>query len=585
VADPTQDCKIFDGWTVTADCASEWTGTMPACDVSLTSSFTDDPACTEYTLTVVNGTGSIDATEGTETPISANTAPEGETFDTWTGDVEYVTDVNAESTTVTMPAQAVNVTATYKPIEGEGTTITIRARLLQNGPDEIELLLDDTSVKTWTVSSTSYSDFTHEVTGTHNVKVYFQDNAGNNPDVAIDYIQVGSTVYQAEDQATNTAVWQGQCGGSYSEQMHCPGYIDFGTINFGNNVPEYTLTVDGTVQGSYTEGATVTVTDPTQDCKIFDGWDVAASCISSWNGTMPACNVSLTSTFVDDPACNTDYVLNVESGSGSGIYSENQVVEITANAVSGQAFTSWTGDIGYLDDANDATTSVTMAAQSISVTATYTIDDPGNNTLPLTLQAEDGTLTGVYTETYDGRTYAIGFDQNGDNVTWNGVDVGAAGNYDITLLYQNLNDQEMKVIVNGTTYNELFPGLSWGWGEKVISNVPFNATGNTIVYEKGWGFTRLDYIVIEDDANKSVSLTNNVDNSGDFMLYPNPSTGNFTIDVFSGQGQVDIYTIEGQKVFSYELEGESLIEVQAGTLKTGMYLVKVNNSIQKLMIK
>ena len=47
-------------------------------------------------------------------PISANTPPAGQIFDTWTGDIEYVEDITLSSTTLSMPKAAVTVTAVYK---------------------------------------------------------------------------------------------------------------------------------------------------------------------------------------------------------------------------------------------------------------------------------------------------------------------------------------------------------------------------------------------------------------------------------------------------------------------------------------
>jgi hypothetical protein len=49
-------------------------------------------------------------------------------------------------------------------------------------------------------------------------------------DIQVDYIIYNNTTYQAEDQETNTGVYvDGACGGSYSEWLHCNGYILFNT--------------------------------------------------------------------------------------------------------------------------------------------------------------------------------------------------------------------------------------------------------------------------------------------------------------------------------------------------------------------
>ena len=45
---------------------------------------------------------------------SADAAPSGEVFDQWTGDIASLANANSASTTVTMPAQSISLTATYK---------------------------------------------------------------------------------------------------------------------------------------------------------------------------------------------------------------------------------------------------------------------------------------------------------------------------------------------------------------------------------------------------------------------------------------------------------------------------------------
>ena len=66
-----------------------------------------------YELTVTNGSGSGDYEENDVVPISASAAPLGKAFAAWMGDYTYVADRMASSTTVTMPAADVSVTAAY----------------------------------------------------------------------------------------------------------------------------------------------------------------------------------------------------------------------------------------------------------------------------------------------------------------------------------------------------------------------------------------------------------------------------------------------------------------------------------------
>jgi len=66
-----------------------------------------------YALTVNSGTGDGQYAAGTVVAIAADDAPSGWRFDSWTGDTAGIADANDASTTITMPADDAEVTATY----------------------------------------------------------------------------------------------------------------------------------------------------------------------------------------------------------------------------------------------------------------------------------------------------------------------------------------------------------------------------------------------------------------------------------------------------------------------------------------
>ncbi len=112
--------KVFDRWEgdtqyLASTSSATTTVTIPAKSITITAKYRDVAAVT-YLLTVNNGTGSGEYEEGTEVPITASTAPEGKVFDAWTGDIDYLANVSDETTTVTTPASAITVTATYKVV-------------------------------------------------------------------------------------------------------------------------------------------------------------------------------------------------------------------------------------------------------------------------------------------------------------------------------------------------------------------------------------------------------------------------------------------------------------------------------------
>jgi hypothetical protein len=79
-------------------------------DLTITATYSDLP---KYTLTVINGTGSEDYYADEEVEVTANTAPAGQQFASWTGNVVF-TNATSPTTTLTMPPYAVTVTATYR---------------------------------------------------------------------------------------------------------------------------------------------------------------------------------------------------------------------------------------------------------------------------------------------------------------------------------------------------------------------------------------------------------------------------------------------------------------------------------------
>ena len=101
---------------------------MPANAVTLTATYENDtpPAPSTYAVTVNNGTGDGNYEENATVTITADAAPSGKVFDKWVVKSGKVTLASAISTTTTftMPASAVEITATYKDKTTEPTTKT-----------------------------------------------------------------------------------------------------------------------------------------------------------------------------------------------------------------------------------------------------------------------------------------------------------------------------------------------------------------------------------------------------------------------------------------------------------------------------
>jgi hypothetical protein len=80
---------------------------------SVTSSIATLTVNPKYLLTVQSGTGSGSYLAGTVVNIAADSPPEGQAFNAWTGDVGGVTSTSSATTTLTMPSADISVSATY----------------------------------------------------------------------------------------------------------------------------------------------------------------------------------------------------------------------------------------------------------------------------------------------------------------------------------------------------------------------------------------------------------------------------------------------------------------------------------------
>lgn len=103
-------------------------------------------APTQHSLSVIRGTGDTTCLTGTQVTIQADAAPTDSVFHQWTGDISAVADVSQATTTVTMPASDVTVTATYRwvdaPVEAPSN---LQLQLNYDGAS-VDLLWTDNSL-------------------------------------------------------------------------------------------------------------------------------------------------------------------------------------------------------------------------------------------------------------------------------------------------------------------------------------------------------------------------------------------------------------------------------------------------------
>ncbi len=106
---------------------------------------------------------------------------------------------------------------------------------------------------------------------------------------------------------------------------------------------------------------------------------------------------------------------------------------------------------------------------------------------------------------------------------------------------------------------------------------PFFESGNIVISGTN-GFTLT--------KGEEIQGVNDNDNSS-FALYPNPANNRITItSILNPLSQVEIYNILGQRVLYFNYADSSSEEINISSLKSGMYLVKINDlSTKRLIIK
>ncbi|MFA7172631.1 MAG: InlB B-repeat-containing protein, partial [Kiritimatiellia bacterium] len=143
------------------------------------------------------------------------------------------------------------------------------------------------------------------------------------------------------------------------------------------------------------------------------------------------------------------YTLNVVGGSGSGLYASNSLVTITAQVPAGKTFDRWSGAVQYLANASSSSTTVTMPAATITVTATFKKTGLG--------------YLGDFFEQRDPQDMqgAATFYQNA--VTANPQDYQAKVYAAFTKMFNLINDSELNALMAqfGFTYEDL--GGEDGW--------------------------------------------------------------------------------------------------------------------------
>ncbi len=140
----------------------------------------------------------------------------------------------------------------------------------------------------------------------------------------------------------------------------------------------------GTVTGSgnYRKNTSVTIAAVAEYGYEFVEWTgdiahVADHTSANTTVTMPQEKVTLTAEFIELPFFEVTLTASPAEGGtvdGDGEYLENEEVTITATPAEGYVFVEWTGDIDHIADPEAASTTLTVPASDVSLTAVFELD-------------------------------------------------------------------------------------------------------------------------------------------------------------------------------------------------------------------
>ncbi len=406
---------IFDQWTgdvanVADVNAASTTITMPAANTTVTATYKLIPD-DEYTLTVNSGTGDGSYTERTDVNIVADPPAAGYTFDQWTGDVANVANLTAASTTITMPAANRTVTATYKLVPDDEYTLTVNSG---SGDGSYTERTDVNIVANAPAAGYTFDQWTGDVANVANVTAasttitmpaanitvtatYLERSSGD-PNVVLGWdFETGDQGWIKDPRRLSVSASNGKldCTVSgadpYVSNTTSPTFstsnINYLEVKVKNSTSNTSGQIILWAPTSFPINYTMTANSPYYETIIVD-----LSTVSNWSNSLSVTNMRLDPNtpgtsglvsydhvyWVQDYSKPTSYSLTVNSGTGDGDYEDGTDVPIVADPpAAGYVFDKWTGDVANVADVNAAKTTISMPAEAVELTATYT---PANST-------------------------------------------------------------------------------------------------------------------------------------------------------------------------------------------------------------
>ncbi|MCD7817822.1 MAG: InlB B-repeat-containing protein, partial [Lachnospiraceae bacterium] len=395
-------------------------------------------------------------------------------------------DTETETITFTMPEANVEILAEYAAVVAEtqaseeDTNGESSEETTENPDAAVAVAEYDSNNGIMIIYGEDEDTDSQNTTASYTLTINYAADSGSISDSVNNTYEEGTTVpldiktidgytFSSWSESNDITITQAEDGSYSITMLGADVTITANYTQAETEAAKYSVTVDGVDAGSYAAGETVTVAQPDASTgQVFSSWQITNNASitltdagdGTWTFTMPDSEVALASAF--DAATYTVTVVNGTTGSGetSGTFAYGSTVSIAAGtAEDGKTFSNWTStgstEVAF-ENASSATTTFTMPAGDVEVTAYYT-----NLPNTYTVKVSNGLINGTYTEhTYEeGTTITItasagtnGQEFSGWTVTEGSYDLGSSASSSSITVTVN-QDLAFAANYSGVKYN------------------------------------------------------------------------------------------------------------------------------------
>jgi uncharacterized protein YjdB len=216
-------------------------------------------------------------------------------------------------------------------------------------------------------------------------------------------------------------------------------------------------------------------------------------------------------------------------------------VSLQTTLANAQAGGSWSSSNTYYANVGSATGIVTASGSAGTATISYSYGANCRVTTVVTVRAVPAVILGP-SSVCIGST--VTFSNSTGNGTWSSSNTAAA-----------------TVVTGSSSYYGAVTGVGGGVTTLTYTNAP--------------SCTRTQAVTVAACRGANTTGVGNIENSIAVSLFPNPTTGTFTVSAHT-QGMLTVYTLDGKEVSKYEIsKGETLMALP-NELARGIYMCRYN---------